>query len=549
MKHSPESVSFRVPLKGILRAAGKSLPVSLKPLFESYSSHFGRSEFDACDEIAGSAIAVAMDSDVETHRAIRQAFLLHEKLTEESLTKEQNRRATEKFLKMENRCRLTNKRIAFYRKRPCLTDRQLGIPNFWNRLKAATREITGDLSIATYRKICRTTRFGPGMTLSSPDPIRTTAPYKLIDRVTTTQSAKGVWADCISQITVDLPLHDIVVKDGLLKVESRVQVVPGNRVTFVPKTSVISRAIAIEPSANVQIQLAIHDHLAARFKRLGNSISDQNRNREMARIGSLTGEYATIDLSSASDTVAYELVRTVVPSDLFLLLDAVRSPVGRVGELDINYEKFSSMGNGSTFALETAIFLAVCWVVCEGTPRSKISVYGDDIIVPSHHYDKLSRVLRFLGFLPNQKKSFRDGPFRESCGFDGFLGCDVRPVYIKQRSYPLGKMYALHNRFFRKGLKALSNEVLGAIPKGLRRFGPEHPSFDGYLLTDDVSLFKDRIYNEATQSYRYRCYRFKVVTERIRVDLVLAANLYDGGTYYRGAPLRDSTEIVEGWTP
>jgi hypothetical protein len=88
---------------------------------------------------------------------------------------------------------------------------------------------------------------------------------------------------------------------------------------------------------------------------------------------------------------------------------------------------FSSMGNGATFCLETLIFAAACYAV--GSRRFR--VYGDDVIIEPECYDEYLRLTRFLGFSINHDKTFRDGPFRESCGLDVWNGVDVTPVYIR----------------------------------------------------------------------------------------------------------------------
>lgn len=91
------------------------------------------------------------------------------------------------------------------------------------------------------------------------------------------------------------------------------------------------------------------------------------------------------------------------------------------------YHKFSSMGNGCTFALETLIFASLLHAV-----GSKIGlVYGDDITIETELAPALFRLLKFLGFVPNEEKSYTSGPFRESCGKDFFEGHDVTPFYLR----------------------------------------------------------------------------------------------------------------------
>lgn len=103
-------------------------------------------------------------------------------------------------------------------------------------------------------------------------------------------------------------------------------IVPG-RLCFVPKNAKTDRAIVNEPGLNVMYQLGIGRYITQRLKRFGVDIHDQSYNQRLAREGSLTGALATLDLSSASDTIAYGLVLDLLPIDWFVLLDNGRSSV------------------------------------------------------------------------------------------------------------------------------------------------------------------------------------------------------------------------------
>jgi len=214
----------------------------------------------------------------------------------------------------------------------------------------------------------------------------------------------------------------------------RFEPVDGNRITTVPKTALTDRVIAIEPMLNVFLQLGIGGMIRRRLGSRGGFNLDESwrRNQELARLGSIDGSYSTIDLSAASDMIAFNVVGTLLPRDWFRALETVRSPVGsiRIGrqEKTIVYEKFSSMGNGATFELETLIFWAISRAC--GVPLESLAVFGDDIVVPTAYAEPVLFALRFFGFEPNLKKTFTAGPFRESCGKDYFLGRDVRPLYL-----------------------------------------------------------------------------------------------------------------------
>ena len=232
--------------------------------------------------------------------------------------------------------------------------------------------------------------------------------------------------------------------------------VPGNRIAFVPKTAVTHRTIAIEPLMNVYAQLGLGRLMRRKLRlKCGLDLDDQVPNQDMARKGSIDGSLATIDLSSASDTVAREVVRFLLPHEWFERLDLCRSKVGFLDGEWLRYEKFSSMGNGYTFELETLIFwsLAVSCVELLGLDPFEVRVYGDDIIVPSLAYDFLIEVLTFCGFTANSSKSFREGPFRESCGKDFYDGHEVRPFFQKENLDRVESLFRLANGLRRVSFK------------------------------------------------------------------------------------------------
>lgn len=291
--------------------------------------------------------------------------------------------------------------------------------------------------------------------------------------------------------------------------------VRGNRFTSVPKDATKDRGIAIEPSLNVFGQLAIGDLLKTRllrrnidlrgthtefhsytkqvFGELGLSFGctrmGQDLHRREAREASRTGSKATIDLSNASDTVCYNLVKLLLPGEWFTLLSSLRSPFTlfsptgkRKDRRWYRLEKFSSMGNGYTFELETLIFCALAHAVgCE--IGSDSFVYGDDIIVPTEKARDVLAILKFCGLTPNERKTFVDPEckFRESCGGDFLSGVDVRPFYITEEPTDAAGWIYLANTIREWADKWSIPELLGAwrhaldqMPSAVRRLrGPK----------------------------------------------------------------------------
>lgn len=198
-----------------------------------------------------------------------------------------------------------------------------------------------------------------------------------------------------------------------------------SKVTTVPKNTLIDRCIAIEPHLNIYVQLGIGALLRRQMSLAGIDLNSQKHNQEAARLA-WKHAFATLDLSMASDTVSSELVWLMLPLNWASLLDLPRTEYAEVDGEMIKLEKFSSMGNGYTFELESLIFSALAQACSTFT-----SVYGDDIIVERSSVDLLVQTLNFLGFKVNGTKSFWQGDFFESCGTDWWRGINVRPFYFK----------------------------------------------------------------------------------------------------------------------
>ena len=269
---------------------------------------------------------------------------------------------------------------------------------------------------------------------------------------------------------------------------SHLECVLGNKVTTVPKNAKTDRVIAIEPELNLIVQLGIGRMIRKRLNRVGLLLNkSQQHNAEAAQQGSIDGSLATIDLSMASDTVSFEIVRTLLPARWFEALEQSRSPTGVLpsGERLV-YQKFSSMGNGYNFELETLIFWAICSAVLDmhGWRGRQPLVYGDDIVVPTQYVDHILEAIKLIGFVPNDKKTFWSGPFRESCGKHYFRGADVTPFYVREPVDCINRRYWLANSIKRwsrmaYGLdstyKSVYDSVVEPIPQQLR-----FPIPDGY---------------------------------------------------------------------
>jgi len=257
--------------------------------------------------------------------------------------------------------------------------------------------------------------------------------------------------------------------------------VHNGRLAFVPKTCREDRSIVVEPILNGFAQKGIGTYIRNRLIHFGMDINNQGGNQEAARKGSIRDDLATLDLSAASDTVAFGFLLNILPLEWFELLDATRSSVVEYKGERIRLEKFSSMGNAYTFELESLIFFSLAKSVCDylSCDSQEVLAYGDDIIVPSICFPLLSSVLEHCGFVVNHGKTYASGPFRESCGADFFLGMNIRPYYLKDKISDRC-LYTMHNWFLRAGEYQLAEEVIKYI-KHPRLYGPDGFG-DGHLI-------------------------------------------------------------------
>lgn len=221
----------------------------------------------------------------------------------------------------------------------------------------------------------------------------------------------------------------------------------GNKVVTVPKDATTDRVIAIEPGINLWFQLSIGRQIGDRLRRVGIDLRDQSHNQRLARLGSIDSSLTTVDLSSASDSISVEVVRELLPADWFHLLDRCRSHYGTLEGKLVKWEKFSSMGNGFTFPLESLIFWAVARCTADFIcgKRSTVSVYGDDVILPTSSFKLFSELMLFYGFRINLRKSHSVSLFRESCGSHYFSGVDIKPFYLKDRISSLPAVFRAAN--------------------------------------------------------------------------------------------------------
>ena len=251
------------------------------------------------------------------------------------------------------------------------------------------------------------------------------------------------------------------------------------RVISVPKTMKTPRIIAIEPTCMQYAQQGVLSLIrdAIKASRLDGFIGldDQTPNQRLSRQGSSEGDLATLDLSEASDRVSIELVQHLLSRHRHLhdaTFDCRSQKALLPGGEVLTLSKFASMGSALCFPIEAMVFLTVVFVGIEQSLGHRLSkrdvfsflgqvrIFGDDIIVPVEHVRFVCLALEYFGLKVNDRKSFWNGKFRESCGKEWYDGRDVsvvrcrRPLPSTRKNVQeIISAVSLRNQLFQAGLE------------------------------------------------------------------------------------------------
>lgn len=353
------------------------------------------------------------NSSCELAKVLMQIEAFFKKNAAFSGTEEQKQEAIRTFEGTERKCSRSNRRLSFYYRYRDRLDPDIAL--YMKRAERWIDELMGPFQ-TFLEEIPALVRLTSGATASASR--KRSRPHMKVKTL----------IECTPKL---IPYADSLVKSwGFDNV--RFKRVYANRLEFVSKNWKTYRTIACEPEGNLPFQLAFDAYSKRRLRRRGIDLSDQSRNREQARIGSINGLIATMDLTSASDLDSRSLVAWLFPKPWADFLDDVRSPmyIDPISKEKKVYHKFSSMGNGATFGVLTIVFAAAAYAV----GSKQFSVYGDDLTIEVEFVEPLMRFLSFLGFTVNAEKSYSTGFFRESCGGNYWHGVDITPFYLREWS-------------------------------------------------------------------------------------------------------------------
>lgn len=422
--------------------------------------------------------------------------------------------AKQAFFSSEKKCCKSNLRLHSYVHNPSSEECDVRILKFLQGVRRRVRRILGRLPDGL------NPRFGPGATFESRSfgaPVLTLGD-KLEMGIHLTPSA----------IDLSGALYESAWGRGLVREcpsLSAPRIVRGNRFFTVPKDALKDRGACAEPGGNVALQLAVGRVIRERLLRAGIDLRrGQEIHGQKVVTASREGDVATIDLASASDSICRNLVKLLLPEDWFLLVSSLRSPTTEVDGRVYWLEKFSSMGNGFTFELETLIFWALTQE-CVGEDFHVLT-YGDDIMIPTKSARDVIACLEFFGFEVNTRKTFFTGYFRESCGTDSFNGEVLRTFRWDSVPIEPSDWISVHN-----GLKHMLSDVitdkaesvfrhvLGALPRVVRQLrGPRElgdlvlhdPNPQTWIRKWKNSIRKVAVWQPVTPKVPIECFRLPV---------------------------------------
>lgn len=243
------------------------------------------------------------------------------------------------------------------------------------------------------------------------------------------------------------------------------------RLKFVPKDLKKTRSICMEPVdfqwAQQGVRLWYETWMENCILRNHVFLKDQSFNQILCWHGSISSDLATLDLSSASDSVSLDLVKAIFPSKVLKHLLGTRSRFVEVPdkEAPIRVKKFAPMGSALCFPVQCTVYSAVmlmvsiaqsygrniwkgdtitdinldqAYFVLYGNSAKKFRhyhrffAYGDDLICDKQIVSNTIRTLKELSFEINEDKSYIDNTaYRESCGKHYYNGYDVTPYILK----------------------------------------------------------------------------------------------------------------------
>jgi len=325
---------------------------------------------------------------------------------------------------------------------------------------------------------------------------------------------------------------------------------PFSQYLQVPKTYAKWRGICKETNEAQYLQQGLRRLLNHHIRRkLANylPLEDQSIHADYALQGSLDRNSATIDESEASDRILRSLVKYVSQdnTELCAALEAVstryiKPPHWATQKELLRTNKFAPMGSAVCFPVMSLLHLFAIRAIIklrghhtsakeQDSSINSVSVYGDDIVLPSAHVRAVYEWLPRFGMKINQGKSFCQSFFRESCGCHAYHGRNITPVYIKYTTSSsataktLKSLLAVESQLYKKGFDHTACFLRKRIRTKWRMYLP-------YVLPTSPVLGFVRaetpaVSNEVLNTHGYKrkwnrelqCFQYRVPVMRTRI--------------------------------
>jgi hypothetical protein len=177
---------------------------------------------------------------------------------------------------------------------------------------------------------------------------------------------------------------------------------------------------------------------------------DQSPNATACAKASIDGLIASLDQTSASDTITWGMIASWFPNDVVNYMRAVRPKyVVYDGNTRARMEMAFSSGHALTATVQTIVFFAIDLAVTELVasflgkevdPESEIIVYNDDQLVPSYAAEAIRDAHKSFGLITNMEKSYWNGRYREACGEEMLDGISVSHTYFPRKTFDWGNL-------------------------------------------------------------------------------------------------------------
>lgn len=349
-----------------------SAPASIRPFYTRSLGALRAKDGPALKRFASEAASTAVEVDEQFFAAQLSALT---KRMEGLQGFDPESKARSRWEAAEHRCRRTNQRIRAWSRR---MEKVRPYAGYLDAARRFVHAVLGDTPYEerTFSEILGSCRFGPGTTTTTHGDA-THLCAKLTSEWVATPTCMPFVIAALARVPV---VHQLLGFDngsflcldpdgfrGAVVEKTRCHDSNDN-VMWVPKNSETHRAIGQPVLLNGFVQNGIGDWLTKRLQVFGIDLLDQSHNQRLARKGSMPdrhprGSWCTIDLEMASDTISIEVVRLLLPPEWFTFLSNVRVPTYTLDGQVRDYHKFSAMGNGFTFPLESLIFAALCHAV------------------------------------------------------------------------------------------------------------------------------------------------------------------------------------------